>query len=89
MVAINILRRAGESDLAVVAIEGFTLDEVGLDPIGGSAIDLGDVHAGEPWAAFKAGCNLQAGTLLERWLGQSDTVVSIEVADRDGDRFVL
>lgn len=89
MVAINLLRRAAELDLAVVAIEGFTLDEVGLDPIGGSAIDLGDVHAGEPWAAFKAGCNLQAGTLLERWLGQNNTVVSIEVADRDGDRFVL
>jgi hypothetical protein len=41
MVAVNILRRAAELDLAVVAIEAFTLDEVGLDPIGGSAIDLG------------------------------------------------
>ena len=89
MVALSVLRRAAELDVAVVALEGFTLDEVGLDPIGGSAIDLGDIHAGEPWAAFKAGCNLQAGTLLERWLGQANTVVSIEVADRDGDRFVL
>ncbi|HUG75487.1 MAG TPA: hypothetical protein VMM81_07450 [Acidimicrobiia bacterium] len=88
-VALSALRRAAELDLAVVALEAFTLDEVGLDPIGGSAIDVGDVHAGEPWAAFKAGCNLQAGTLLERWLGQATTVVSIEVADRDGDRFVL
>jgi hypothetical protein len=89
MVAASVLRRAAELDVAVVALEAFTLDEVGLDPIGGSAVDLGDIHAGEPWAAFKAGCNLQAGTLLERWLGQATTVVSIEVADRDGDRFVL
>jgi hypothetical protein len=89
VVALKILRRAAELDLAAVALEAFTLDEVGLDPIGGSAVDVGDVHAGEPWAAFKAGCNLQASSLLERWLGQTNTVVSIEVADRDGDRFVL
>jgi hypothetical protein len=85
----RMLRRLGELDLAVVSLEAVTVHDGWVEPIPGQAVDIGDAHDGEPWPAFKAGCNLFAGTLLEKWQDRDGLAISVEVADRDGDRFVL
>lgn len=76
-------------DLAMVNLEAFTVTHDDLVPVPGHAIAIGDAHAGEPWPTFIAGCNVQAQAVLERWISRGDLLVAVEVADRDGDRYVL
>lgn len=76
-------------DLAVVTLEGFAVVVGDLSPAPGHTTDLGAAHAGEPWPVFKAGCNVQAQAVLERWMSRPELLVAVEVADRDGDRYVL
>jgi hypothetical protein len=77
-------------DLAVVSLEGMTLDTDGVSPKWGHSIDIGEAHAGEAWPVFRAGCNVQAEAVLERWAtADSSFVIAVEVTDRDGERFVL
>lgn len=75
--------------LAVVAIEGFRMDIESPTPITGMSVDTGDAHDGEPWPIFMAGCNVQAAAVLERWSREPGLVIALEVADADGDRYVL
>lgn len=88
-VAAGIINRCGDLGLAVVAIEGFTLHAGREDRVAGCAADLGSAYRGEPWAAFLAGCNLQALALLERWPRRVGFAVSLEVQDAAGEVFVL
>lgn len=88
-VVARMLTRAGELDLAVVSLEAVTVHDGWVEPIAGQSADIGAAHQGEPWGAFKAGCNLFAGGLLEKWRDRDGLAISVEVADRDGDRFVL
>jgi hypothetical protein len=87
--AAAIINRCGELGLAVVAIEGFTLHSDREERVPGCAADLGTAYRGEPWAAFLAGCNLQAMALLERWPHRVSFAVSFEVQDAAGEVFVL
>jgi hypothetical protein len=84
-----ILRRAEELDLAVVSLEGVIVHDGWVEPLSTHAADIGAAHDGEPWPAFKAGCNVLAGAYLERWPDREGFAIALEVADRDGDRYVL
>jgi hypothetical protein len=84
-----IIRRSSELDLAVVSLEGVRVHEGWAEPLAGHAVDIGDAHDGDPWPAFKAGCNVFAGAVIERWPANDGFAIAVEVADRDGDRFVL
>lgn len=88
-VVVSMLPRVAELDLAVVSLEAVILHEGWVDPVPGHAVDIGATHDGDPWPAFKAGCNLLASAYLERWQDRESLAISVEVADRDGDRFVL
>lgn len=88
-VVTRIIARAEELDLAVVSVEAVTLHEDWVEPIPGHSVDVAAAHEGDSWPAFKAGCNLLAASHLEKWHDRSGLAVSVEVADRDGDRFVL
>lgn len=89
-VVASIIEACNEFDLAVVSLEGMTLDRHGVSPTAGGAFDIGEAHAGEAWPVFRAGCNVHAEAILQRW-GPRDSrlVIAVEVADRDGDRYVL
>jgi len=88
-VAVRIVRRCEAVGLAVVSLEGFRLDGGWANPIAGMSVDPGEAHDGEPWPIFLAGCNVQAMAVLERWASEPKLVLALEVADSDGDRFVL
>jgi len=89
-VAGAIIETCNELDLAVVSLEGMTLDDEGVHSVSGHTADLGDAHAGEAWPTFRAGCNVHAEAVLQRWAGRDERfVVAVEVADRDGERYVL
>jgi len=87
--AVGIVQRCGELGLAVVAMEGFSLHRNGKDAVAGCSADLGSIYRGEPWAAFVAGCNLQAMSLLERWPRRPNFAVTFEAQDAAGEVFVL
>ncbi|MBN2113851.1 MAG: hypothetical protein JW785_06970 [Acidimicrobiia bacterium] len=87
--AAGIVQRCGELGLAVVAMQGFSLHRDGEDAVAGCSADLGAVYRGEPWAAFAAGCNLQAMSLLERWPRRPNFAVTLEAQDAAGEVFVL
>lgn len=87
--AAGMVQRCGELGLAVVAMEGFSLHRDGEDAVAGCSADLGSIYRGEPWAAFVAGCNLQAMSLLERWPRRPNFAVTLEAQDASGEVFVL
>lgn len=87
--AAGIINRCGELGLAVVEIEGFTVHSDREDRVPGCSADLGTAYRGEPWAAFLAGCNLQAMALLERWPRRASFALTFEVQDATGEVFVL
>lgn len=84
-----LLARCDSLDLAMVTMEGFSPAGGEMQPVSGLVADLADAHAGEPWPTFRAGCNVQARALLERWAPRTGLLVAVEVADRDGERYVL
>ncbi len=88
-VAVGIVRQCEALGLAVVSLEGFRLDGDQPNPIAGMKVDPGKAHDGEPWPIFLAGCNVQATAVLERWAREPKLVLALEVADADGDRYVL
>ena len=88
-VAARIIARCGDLGLAAVLVEGLTLHADRVEPVPGCTADLGDAHAGEPWALFQAGCNTQARAVIERWPQRADFAVALEVQDRSGDQYVL
>ena len=89
LVAAAITLRAEELGLAVVSLEGFTIE--GGEPVAapGLASAPGDAHRGEPWLTYRAACNIQARGQLERWAGRPGLVVALEVADESGETYVL
>ena len=88
-IAVQIVRQCETLGLAVVSLEGFRLDGGRVDQIAGMSVDPGKAHDGEPWPIFLAGCNVQATAVLERWAREPKLVLALEVADPDGDRYVL
>jgi hypothetical protein len=87
--AVAIITRCSDLGLAVVAMEGFTLHSGREERVPGCSSNLGSAYSGEPWAAFLAGCNLQALALLERWPRRVGFAVTFEVQDAAGEVFVL
>jgi len=89
-VVTSIIEACNEFDLAVVSLEGLKLENERMTPVPGNSADLGAAHDGEAWPVFRAGCNVHAEALLQRW-GTRDPrfVIAVEVADRDGERYVL
>lgn len=88
-IAVRIVRQCEALGLAVVSLEGFRLDDGWPNPIAGMSVDPGKAHDGEPWPIFLAGCNVQATAVMERWAREPKLVLALEVADSDGDRYVL
>jgi hypothetical protein len=89
-VVMSIIEACNELDLAVVSLEGATLDDEAVLPVSGHTADLGTAHAGEPWPVFRAGCNVHAEAILQRWATRDERfVVAVEVADSSGDQYVL
>lgn len=88
-IAARIIGRCETIGLAVVSVEGIRLVGGSPSAISGMSVDTGNAHAGEPWAVFIAGCNVQASALLERWAREPGLLIALEVGDSDGDRFVL
>lgn len=88
-VAARLVQRAEVLGLAVVSIEGCRM--IGGEPesVPGMSVDIGKAHDGEPWALFLAGCNVQAMSQLERWAREPKLVISLEVGDDDGERYLL
>jgi hypothetical protein len=85
-----IIEACNELDLAVVSLEGMNREDEGIVPLSGHTADLGDAHAGEAWPVFRAGCNVHAEAVLQRWGSRDDRlVIAVEVADRDGETYVL
>ncbi|MFH1330378.1 MAG: hypothetical protein ABIJ48_07005 [Actinomycetota bacterium] len=87
--AAGIINRCSDLGLAVITIEGFTLAADREDRVSGCAADLGSAYRGEPWAAFLAGCNLQAMAMLERWPRRASFAITLEVQDGAGEVFVF
>lgn len=88
-IAARLVQRAEVLGLAVVTMEGCRIESGFVTPVRGTKVDLGEAHAGEPWPTFLAGCNVQAMAHLERWVNEPDLVVSIEVGDDEGERYLL
>lgn len=88
-VALTMVRAAAELDLAVVSLEGFTVNEGWIAPVAGCDVDLGLAHDGEAWPIFKAGCNVQAEAVLEKWPRKAGFGVAVELADSSGERYVM
>lgn len=88
-IASRLVQRAEVLGLAVVSLEGCRFDGGETVSIPGLAVDIGAAHDGEPWPMFLAGCNVQAMALLERWAREPKLVLSIEVGDDDGERYLL
>jgi hypothetical protein len=86
----QIITACNELDLAVIVLEGMTREEDEVVPIPGLTAELGQTQAGEAWPVFRAGCNVGAEAMLERWGPRDDRfVIAVEVADRDGETYVL
>jgi hypothetical protein len=88
-VAARIVQVAEVVGLAVVSMEGCKLESGEVVTVPGLSVDIGDAHDGEPWPMFLAGCNVQAMALLERWTREPGVVISIEVGDDEGERYLL
>jgi hypothetical protein len=88
-VAARIVQVSEVVGLAVVSMEGCRMEGGAIVTVPGLSVDIGDAHDGEPWPTFLAGCNVQAMALLERWAREPDVVISIEVGDGEGERYLL
>lgn len=88
-VAARIVQRAEVIGLAVVSMEGCRVEGGEVVTVPGMSVDIGDAHDGEPWPMFLAGCNVQAMALLERWVREPGIVISLEVGDDEGERYLL
>lgn len=88
-VAARIVQVSEVVGLAVVSMEGCRIQGGEVVTVPGLSVDIGDAHDGEPWPMFLAACNVQAMALLERWSRESDVVISIEVGDDEGERYLL
>lgn len=88
-VAGRLVQRAEVLGLAVVSLEGCRVEGGEAVSIPGLAVDIGAAHQGEPWPTFLAGCNVQAVAVLEKWGRTPGLVLSIEVGDDDGERYLL
>jgi hypothetical protein len=87
--ALAITLRAEELGLALVTLEGFTVESGEAVAVPGLAAAPGEAHKGEAWPTYRAGCSVQARALLERWGSRPGLVVALEVADESGERYVL
>jgi hypothetical protein len=87
--AARLIQRAEVLGLAVVSMEGCRIEGGEVLPVSGLSVDIGEAHDGEPWPMFLAGSNVQAMALVERWARERDLVISIEVGDDDGERYLL
>ncbi len=87
--ALALTMRAEELGLAVVTLEGFTLDAGEPVAVPGFGSAPGDAHRGEAWPTFRSGCNAQARAQLEHWAGRTGLVIAVEVADQSGEKYVL
>jgi hypothetical protein len=88
-VAARMLARCGDLGLAVVYLEGIQVSGGSTSSVPGHRADLGETNEGQPWALFRAECNTQARSLLERWPRRPEFAVAMEVQDATGERFVL
>ncbi|MCJ7726049.1 MAG: hypothetical protein MUP76_06640 [Acidimicrobiia bacterium] len=88
-VAAGILAACARLGLAVVYLEGVSVQADGVEPVPGHKAELGKTNAGGPFALFQAECNTQAAALLEHWPRRGDFGVAIEVQDASGEQFVL
>ena len=88
-VAARIVGACEQLDLAVTRVEAFDLVGGDVQAIPGHSGDLAKAHAGEPWAVFRAGCNVQAHAVMERWPNRTSLVVAIEITDRSSEEYVL
>ena len=89
-VVAEIIEACNELDLAVVTLEGMSLDDEGVRPVSGRSADLGGAHTGEAWPVFRAGCNVHAEALLQNWRSRDPRfVIAVEVSDRAGEEYVL
>jgi len=88
-VAVPLIRRSEQLGLAVISVEGVTLVAGEPTPTPGFSLRIADPPAGEPWATFRAGANLQAEAVAERWPRKPGFVVAFEVRDQSGEDFVL
>ena len=87
-VAMGFVARCNELDLAVARMEGFTISGKDAELVPGLKAKLADAHKGGDWATFRAGCNVQAEALLERWPNKDDFGVAFEVMEPGGETFV-
>lgn len=85
----RLVQRAEVLGLAVVSLEGCKLEAGEVSPLTGLSVNLGEAHEGEPWPMFLAGCSVQAMALVERWAREPGLVLSVEVGDDDGERYLL
>lgn len=85
----KIAARSESLDLAVATLEAFHLVDGEVESLQARPTDLAAAHAGEAWATLRAGCNVQAMAMLERWADQPGVVLAVELVDRQGERFVL
>lgn len=88
-VAVPLIRRSELLGLAVVSITGFTMVAGEPTSAPGYSLRIADPPAGEPWATFRAGANLQAEAVVERWPRKPGFVVAFEVRDPTGEDYVL
>lgn len=88
-IAGRIVQRAEVLGMAAVSLEGCRLVAGDVTAVPGMSVDIGQAHDGEPWPMFLAGCNVQAMALLERWAREPGLLLSIEVGDDDGERYLL
>ena len=88
-VVARLVQRAEVLGLAVVSLEGCKLLAGEVSPVSGMSVDIGEAHEGEPWPMFLAGCSVQAMALLERWGREPGLVISVEVGDDEGERYLL
>lgn len=88
-IAVPLIRRSEQLGLAVVSVEGFTLVAGEPTPTPGYALRVVEPLEEEPWATFRAGANLQAEAVVERWPRRPGFVVAFEVRDPSGEDYVL
>ena len=88
-VAVRMIRHCEALGLAVVSMEGFQDVAGELVDVPGHRADLGAAHEGEAWPTFRAGCNVQAEALVEKWVRTRGLLIAFEVRDSAGESYIL